>query len=87
MEASASLDAGELIFLGNFAGLDEVVTVHAVLFVFFLAVGSVLSDSVDRVVSEAMLWQHSLDVPDVPPANIYLADHLAAVVLVRTELH
>jgi hypothetical protein len=63
------------------------VTVYAVLFVLFLAVGFVLGDSVDRVVSEAMLWQHSLDVPDVPPANIYLADHLAAVALVRTELH
>ena len=62
-------------------------TVHAVLFVLFLAVGSVLSDSVDRVVSEAMLWQHSLDVPDVPPADVDLADHLAAVALVRTELH
>ena len=88
MKARTSSDAGELIFFGNFARLNEIMTVHAVFFIFLLAVWSVFCcDSVNRVISKSVLWQHSFDISDISPSYIDLADHLATVVSTGAQIY
>ena len=76
IETGASLDVGQLVFSGNFSGVDEVEHVFLVLLL-LLADRLILSDLIHRMITESVLGQLILYLPEISSSwQVDLTNHL-----------